>query len=135
MKPLPLLLISTLFLSGCKKKDEVTCIADRNGNHTITIRSVKDGSAFFSSSTAQVKAQIAFEQYESPGTNDANYDLVKNFDLNSDVISFKNLNCGIYYCRLSMTDHNSGINYEGESVIRLNAEETELSVTIELFQE
>ncbi len=132
MKKKLIVLLAVAFVAGCKKKEEVICIADTGGNHTLTIKLLKDGVTYISSANAKAKAYVAFEQFEVAGFSDSSYDLVKVADDNEDFIRFNNLTCGIYYCKLRVIDPVTGKTYSGTRIVTINSDTPSAESSIDM---
>lgn len=132
MKKLVLFLATIILLSGCEKKKEVICIADNGGDRSITIKLLKEGSPYISTSAAKAKAFVAFEQYDVPGFSDSSFDLVKTADNNDDFIRLDNLTCGIYYCKVRVIDPVTGKTYAGSRIITIDADTPSAEAAIDM---
>lgn len=120
-------------LGGCKKKEEVVCFADNGGDKKLTIKLLKEGAPYYSTSAAQAKAWVAFEQFDVSGFNDSSFDLVKIAEDNNDFIRFNNLTCGIYFCKLRVIDPITGDSYSGSHIITIDADSPSAETTINML--
>lgn len=133
MKNLVMLLILMGMFSGCKKKEEVICIADNGGDKSITIKLLKEGIPYISTPAAKAKAFLAFEQFEVSGFSDSSFDIVKFADDNKDFIRFSNVTCGIFYCKLRVIDPVTGFTYSGSRIITLDADSPSVEASIDMI--
>jgi hypothetical protein len=124
--------LALILISSCKKKEEVICFANTGGNHTLTLKTFKEGIPYFSTSSSPVKAFLAFEQYEVSGFSDSSFDLVKFAGDNDDFVRFNNLKCGIYFCKLRVIDSATGKTYAGSRIVTLNAETLSAEAAIDM---
>ncbi len=132
MKKILVLFATICLFTGCEKKDEVICFADTGGDRILTIKLLKEGAQYFSTSTAKAKAYVAFEQFDVDGFNDSSFDLVKVADDNEDFIRFNNLTCGIYYCKLRVIDPITGKSYSGSRIITIDGDSPSAEASIDM---
>lgn len=132
MKKLLLLAVTIGLLAGCEKKDEVICFADTGGDRKLTIKLLKEGAQYISTSAAKAKAYVAFEQFDVAGFNDSSFDLVKVADDNDDFIRFNNLTCGIYYCKVRVIDPVTGKSYSGSRIITIDSDSPSAEASIDM---
>lgn len=132
MKKLIILAFIAVLFAGCKKKEEVICIADNGGDKTLTIKLLKEGVPYISTAAAKAKAYVAFEQYDVAGFSDSSFDLVKFADDNDDFVRIKNITCGIYYCKVRVIDPVTGKTYSGSRIITIEADASSSEASIDM---
>jgi hypothetical protein len=132
MRIIFLMALLIMMTSGCSKKEEVSCIAGTGGTHSLLIRFLKEGAPYVSQSSGRVMVYIAFEETDVPGFDSSSFDLIRQADDNADFIRIANLTCGIYYCKLKMTEQATGKSFAGSQVISIKSDHSEKEVTINM---
>ncbi len=127
-----ILFLSGMLISGCSNKEEVTCIAGTGGTHSLLIRFLKEGTPYVSQSSGRVTVFIAFEETDVSGLDSSNFDLIRQANDNSDFIRIESLTCGIYSCKLKMTEQATGKNFTGTRVVSIKPDQSESEVTIDM---
>lgn len=132
MKNYLLPFVIAAMLSGCAKKDEVSCISSKQGNLQVKVIPRLNGQDVYSSEANPVRVLIGYDITDSKGDNPDNYDRIIKARINENWISCNNMNCGIYYFRVLRNESSSGKIYSGGMSLITEQDTGQLDIKIEI---
>lgn len=121
-------------MSSCVKKDEVSCIASKQGNLQVKVVPLINGGDVYATESNPVRVMIGYEITDSKGDNPDNYDRIIKARNNENWISCNNLNCGIFYFRVLRTESSTGKSYSGGMSLITEQDTGQIELRIELAE-